>query len=75
MKEYLDVLVEKKTVIINCEDVEELEEGSEDSAGGNHERNKNLEKKMEILMWKMNSFIVVFAVVLFAIVVRSFVMT
>jgi len=71
---YLDELIEKKIVIINCEEVEELEEGLEGSEYANHEE-KNLEKKMENLMWKMNCFIVVVAIVVFGIVVRSVVMT
>ena len=73
-KEYLDELIDKKIVIINCKEVEELEEGSEGSEYANHEE-KDLEKKMENLMWKMNCFIVVVAIVLFGIVVRSVVMT
>jgi len=72
-KEYLDELIDKKIVIINCEEVEELEEGSEGSEYANHEE-KDLEKKMENLMWKMNCFIVVVAIVVFGIVVRSVVM-
>ena len=72
-KEYLDELIDKKIIIINCEEVEELEEGSEGSEYANHEE-KDLEKKMN-LMWKMNCFIVVVAIVLFGIVVRSVVMT
>jgi len=72
--EYLDELIDKKIVIINCKEVEELEEGSEGSEYANHEE-KDLEKKMENLMWKMNCFIVVVAIVLFGIVVRSVVMT
>ena len=73
-KEYLDELIDKKIVIINCEEVEELEEGSEGSEYANHEE-KDLEKKMENLMWKMNCFIAVVAIVVFGIVVRSVVMT
>ena len=62
-----------KIVIINCEEVEELEEGSEGSKYANHEEN-DLEKKMKNLMWKINGFIVVVAIVVFGIVVRSVVM-
>ena len=36
---------------------------------------KDLEKKLEKMMWKMNCFIVVVAIVMFGIVVRSVVMT
>ena len=68
-KEYLDELIDKKIVIINFKEVEELEEGSEGSEYANHEE-KDLEKKMENLMWKMNCFIVVVAIVVFGIVVR-----
>ena len=74
-KEYLDELIDKKIIIINCEEVEEVEEGLEGSEYANHEEKKDLEKKMENLMWKMNCFIVVVAIVLFGIVVRSVVMT
>jgi len=73
-KEYLDELIDKKIVIINCKEVEELEEGSEGSEYANHEE-KDLEKKMENMMLKMNCFVVVVAIVLFGIVVRSVVMT
>jgi len=72
-KEYLDELIDKKIVIINCKEVEELEEGSEGSEYANH-KEKDLEK-MENLMWKMNCFIAVVAIVVFGIVVRSVVMT
>ena len=72
-KEYLDELIEKKIVIINCEEVEELEEGLEGSEYANH-KEKDLEK-MENLMWKMNCFIAVVAIVVFGIVVRLVVMT
>jgi len=52
-----------------------VEEGLEGSEYANHEEKKDLEKKMENLMWKMNCFIVVVAIVVFGIVVRSVVMT
>ena len=71
---YLDELIEKKIVIINYKEVEELEEGSKGSEYANHEE-KDLEKKMKNLMWKMNWFIVVVAIVMFGIVVISVVMT
>ena len=73
-KEYLDELIDKKIIIINCEEVEEVEEGLEGSEYANHEEKKDLEKKMENLMWKMNCFIVVVAIVVFGIVVRSVVL-
>lgn len=69
LNEYLDLI--EKVVIINCEEIEELEEGSEDSGNANHEGKKDV----EILMWKMNCFIVVVIIVVFAVVVRSVVMT
>ena len=74
-KEYLDELIDKKIVIIDCEEVKELEERSQGSEYANHEEKKDLEKKMENLMWKMNCFIVVVAIVVFGIVVRSVAMT
>ena len=73
-KEYLDELIDKKIVIINCKEVEELEQGSECNEYANYEE-KDMEKKMENQMWKMKCFIVVVAIVVFGIVVRSVVMT
>ena len=73
-KEYLDELIDKKIVIIDCEEVKELEERSEGSEYANHEEN-DLEKKMKNLMWKINGFIVVVVIVVFGIIVRSVVMT
>ena len=68
-------MIDKKIIIIDCEEVEELEKGSEGSEYANHEEEKDLEKKMENLMWKMNCFIAVVAIVVFGIVVRSVAMT
>jgi len=75
-KEYLDELIHKKIIIIKCEHVDELEEGSKGSEYGNDqdEGNKDLEK-LENLTWKMNCFLIFVGIVVLAMVVRSVVMT
>ena len=75
-REYLDELVEKKIVRICCQQIDE-HGGKEDEAPGENEGMKQddgmkqLENKMERLMWKMNIFIGCIAVVVLAFVVKS----
>jgi len=64
----LDELVEKKIVRICCQQIDEHEE---DEAPAVDEGMKQLENKMERLMWKMNIFIGCIAVVVLAFVVKS----
>ena len=62
---------------LSSEQVDELEEGSEGSEYGNDqdEGNKDLEKKLEKLTWKMNYFLIFAGIVELVMVVRSVVMT
>jgi RNase P/RNase MRP subunit p29 len=60
-KEYLDELTGKKIVLIKCEQIDEVEEGSNGSVQ-DEERN-DLEKKLENLTWKMNCLLVIFGIV------------
>ena len=69
-REYLDELVEKKIVRICCQQIDE-HGGEEDEAPAEDEGMKQLENKMERLMWKMNIFISCIAVVVLAFVVKS----
>jgi hypothetical protein len=54
-------LTVKKIVLIKCEQIDEVEEGSNGSVQ-DEERN-DLEKKLENLTWKMNCLLVVFGIV------------
>ena len=56
-REYLDVLMEKKIIRICCEQIEELGEEVVEAAAQD-EGMKQLENKMERMMWKFNIFIV-----------------
>jgi len=56
-REYLDVLMEKKIIRICCEQIEELGEEVVEAATQD-EGMKQLENKMERMMWKFNIFIV-----------------
>jgi len=67
-REFLDELVEKKIVRICCQ---QIDEHGEDEAPAVDEGMKQLENKMERLMWKMNIFIGCIAVVVLAFVVKS----
>jgi len=67
-REYLDELVEKKIVRICCQ---QIDEHGEDEAPAVDEGMKQLENKMERLMWKMNIFIGCIAVVVLTFVVKS----
>jgi len=67
-REYLDELVEKKIVRICCQ---QIDEHGEDEAPAVDEGMKQLENKMERLVWKMNIFIGCIAVVVLAFVVKS----
>ena len=68
-REYLDVLMEKKIIRICCEQIEELGEEVVEAAAQD-EGMKQLENKMERLMWKINIFIGCIAVVVLAFVVK-----
>ena len=69
-REYLDELVEKKIVRICYQQIDEHGE-EKDEAPAEDEGMKQLENKMERLMWKMNIFIDCIAVVVLAFVVKS----
>jgi hypothetical protein len=74
-KEYFDELVDKKIIRVSCEQIEELE-GAEGIKleTVKEEGMKDMEKKPEKMMWKMNVFIVFVAIVVFAILVKFVVM-
>ncbi|CAD6333260.1 unnamed protein product [Miscanthus lutarioriparius] len=69
-KEYFDELVHKKIIRVSCEQIEEIEEPKTVKDEGV----KDLEKKLEKMMWKMNCFIVCLAIVVFGVLVKSIVM-
>jgi hypothetical protein len=53
-------LVHKKIIRVSCEqieEIEELEEGTDGAETIKDEGMKDLEKKLEKMMWKMNCFI------------------
>lgn len=53
-----------------CGQVEELEEGTKGIKTGQDEGRKDLELKMENLLWKMSMFFVCLAILVYGIVVR-----
>ena len=69
----MDELILKKIVIIKCEQIEEVEEGSHGSMNDEEENRSRLEKS-ENLTCKMNCVFVVFGIVVLAMVVRSVLM-
>lgn len=69
-KEYLDDLIDKKVVVIMCEELEDLEERIEGSETAIYEGMKDLEKKLDHLMWKMNLVFVCVGIVVLSVVVK-----
>jgi hypothetical protein len=70
-------LVHKKIIKVSCEqieEIEELEEGTNGAGTVKDEGTKDLEKKLEKMMWKMNCFIVCLAIVVFGVLIKSVVM-
>lgn len=70
------MLVENKVITIALEHAEDLEEGTDDSDSvGEPGGMKELEKKMEAMMWKFNFFIVCVAFVVIGVALNAYVMT
>jgi hypothetical protein len=69
-KEYLDDLIDKKVVVIMCDELEDLEEGIEGSEPAIDEGMKDLEKKLDHLMWKINLVFVCVGIVVLSVVVK-----
>ena len=68
-------MVPKKIIRVSCEEIEELEEGTDGAETVKDEGMKDLEKRLEKMMWKMNCFIVCLAIVVFGVLVKSVVMS
>ena len=65
----MDELVDKKVIRIYCEQIQK-QGGEDDEAAGPDEGMKQLENKLEKIMWKMNIFIACVAIVVLAVVVK-----
>jgi hypothetical protein len=69
-REYLAKLIELKVVNICEEKLEELEEGTKKTVTGKDgEDRKDMELKMQNLMWKMNFLLAAFLILLVAVAV------
>jgi hypothetical protein len=69
-REYLAKLIELKVVKICEEKLEELEEGTKKTVTGKDgEDRKDMELKMQNLLWKMNFLLAAFLILLVAVVV------
>jgi hypothetical protein len=67
-REYLAKLVELKVVKICEEQLEEMEVGTKNTGTGKEgEESKDMELKMQNLMWKMNFLLVGFVIILVAV--------
>ena len=63
-------MIDKKVVVIMCEQLEDLEEGIEGTKTAIDEGMKDLEKKLDHLMRKMNLVFVCVGIVLLSVVVK-----